>query len=107
VGAAGPPYQVDSEGVLLAVRLTPRAGRSGVDGVTVEPDGRAVLRLRIAAAPVEGAANEALIRWLSDQLRMRKSDVRLIAGDKARLKRLRLLGDGAEIAERIDTLIVS
>ena len=105
MSAAERPYQIDADGVLLAVRLTPRAGRSGIDGVTIEPDGRAVLRLRIAAPPVDGAANEALIRWLAGALKLRKAEVRLISGETGRLKRLRLFGDGAGIARRLEAAL--
>jgi uncharacterized protein (TIGR00251 family) len=99
------PYSVDGEGLILAVRLTPRAGRNGVDAVTIEPDGRPVLRLRIAAPPVDGAANAALVAWLASALKLRKAQVRLLAGETGRLKRLRLNGDGMELAALLEALI--
>jgi uncharacterized protein len=92
---------------VLVVRLTPRAGRSGVDAVTVEPDGRSVLRLRIAAPPVDGAANAALIAWLASALKLRKADVRIAAGETGRLKRLALTGDAAALVARLEALIAS
>lgn len=95
------PFHVTPEGVRLAVRLTPRAGRDGVDGVALSPDGSAHLKLRLAAAPVEGAANAALIAFLAKALDLRKSDITLVAGEKARLKRLAITGDGPELARRL------
>lgn len=92
---------------MLVVRLTPRAGRSGVDAVTVESDGRSVLRLRIAAPPVDGAANAALIAWLASALKLRKADVRIAAGETGRLKRLALTGDAAALVARLEALIAS
>jgi uncharacterized protein YggU (UPF0235/DUF167 family) len=95
------PWQVTSEGLRLVVRLTPRAGRDGVDGVATTPDAGTHLRLRLSAPPVEGAANAALIAFLAKALDLRKSDIRLLAGERARVKRLLLAGDGAELARRV------
>jgi uncharacterized protein len=65
----------------FGVRLTPRGGADRVDGVL---DG--VLRVRVAAPPVEGAANEALLRLLAAELGIPRRDVRLIAGAAGRAK---------------------
>lgn len=95
------PFRIVPDGLRLAVRLTPRASRDGVDGVKAAPDGSLHLQLRLAAPPVEGAANEALIAFLAKSLKLRKSDVTLVAGERARLKRVALRGDGAELARRV------
>jgi uncharacterized protein len=95
------PFSVTPDGLRLAVRLTPRAGRDGVDGVVLSPDGSAHLKLRLAAPPVEGAANAALIAFLAKALDLRKSDITLLAGDKSRLKRLAIAGDGPALARRL------
>ena len=70
--------------VRFAVRLTPRAAVDRVDGVT---DG--VLRARVGAPAVEGAANNALIR-----LGVARSDVRIVAGAASRQKLV--VVDGAD-----------
>lgn len=95
------PFSFDSDGVRLAVRLTPRASRTALDGVIAGSDGRPALRVRIAAPPVEGAANIALIEFLAAGLRLRKADVVVLAGESARLKMLHLSGDGPVIAARL------
>jgi uncharacterized protein YggU (UPF0235/DUF167 family) len=91
--------------LVLTVRLTPRASRDGLDGVRVEADGRPVLGLRVTAAPVDGAANAALIAFVARNLGLRRGDVALVAGDTARIKRLRLSGDPNRLAARIDDWI--
>jgi uncharacterized protein YggU (UPF0235/DUF167 family) len=68
--------------VRFAVRLTPRGGRDAIDGVG--DDG--VLRVRVAAPPVEGAANEALCRLLARALDMAPGDVRIVGGASGRRK---------------------
>ena len=65
----------------FAVRLTPRAGSNRVDGV-VEGD----LHARVSSPAVEGAANNALVRLLAEDLGIAKRDVRIVAGATGRRK---------------------
>ena len=89
------------DGGELLVRVTPRASRSGLAGVVDLPDGRRALAARIAAPPVDGAANAALVDLLARSLSLRKSDVRILSGDGSRLKRVRLDGEPASILARL------
>jgi uncharacterized protein len=75
--------------VRFAVRLTPRAAVDRVDGVI---DG--VLRARVGAPAVEGAANNALIRLIAEELGVPRSDVRIVAGATSRQKLV--VVDGAD-----------
>ena len=70
----------------ITVRLTPRAGRDAVDGWATPSADQALLRVRVAAAPVDGAANEALIRLLAKSLRVPPSAIHIAAGAAARTK---------------------
>ncbi|MFO1012946.1 MAG: DUF167 family protein [Caulobacteraceae bacterium] len=74
------------------VRLTPRAGVDRVEGWASDEKGRPILKIKVAAAPVDGAANAALIALLAKTLRVPKSAVRLLAGETARIKRLEIAG---------------
>jgi uncharacterized protein YggU (UPF0235/DUF167 family) len=76
----------------LAVRVTPRGGRDGIDGWAQDPAGRPYLRVRVCAAAADGAANAALIALLSKALGRPKGDVSIISGETARLKRLEIVG---------------
>ncbi|HEV7605062.1 MAG TPA: DUF167 domain-containing protein [Candidatus Limnocylindrales bacterium] len=67
--------------VRFAVRVTPR---SAVERVEDAPDG--VLRVRVMAPAVEGAANASLIRLLADELGIARRDVRIVAGGSSRQK---------------------
>jgi len=95
------PVTPIAKGVRLAVRLTPRASREGVDGVVEGPDGRRMLQLRLSAPPVDGAANAALVAFVAKALRLRKSEVAIVSGEKARLKLLELSGDPEDLAARV------
>lgn len=80
--------------VRFAVRLTPRGGRDAIDGVG--DDG--VLRVRVAAPPVDGAANEALCRLLARALDVAPGDVRVVAGAGGRRKVVEAEADQARVA---------
>jgi uncharacterized protein (TIGR00251 family) len=87
------PWSTTSGGVLLAVRLTPKGGRDAVDGIETLADGRAVLKARVRSAPVDGAANTALIALIAKTVGVPRSAVNFVAGETARIKRLRIAGD--------------
>ena len=74
-------------GVELLVLVQPRASRTKVLG---EHDGR--LKIALAAPPVDGEANAALVEFLADELDVRKADVELLDGDTNRRKRLLVRG---------------
>lgn len=99
--SGGRPWRAGPDGLELAVRLTPRGGRAGIEGV-MEQDGMACLRVRVSAPPVDGAANKALILFLAKTLGVARSDISFIAGERARIKRLRIAGD--EVAARLEAL---
>jgi uncharacterized protein (TIGR00251 family) len=82
------------EGVVLTVRVQPRAARSEIVDVR---DG--LIRIRLAAAPVDGAANAALLELLAEALSVRKRDVTLISGDTSRSKRVLVKSLRVEEAE--------
>ncbi|MCE5238629.1 DUF167 domain-containing protein [bacterium] len=71
----------------LSIRVTPRAGRDECVG---EHDG--AIKVKLAAAPVKGAANKALLALLSKRLGVPKCDLEIVGGETARLKRLRIEG---------------
>ena len=97
-----PPWRETDDGLEVFVRLTPRGGSARIDGITAD-GGQACLRVRVAAPPVEGAANAALVAYLAKALGLPRSAVTLVAGDRARLKRLRLRGD--DLPDRLRDLI--
>ena len=79
-------------GVEIDVRVIPRAGKSAIAG---ERDGR--MLIRVAAPPVEGAANDAIIELLAKLLDCPRRAVRIVSGEKSRSKRIAV--DGLTAAE--------
>jgi uncharacterized protein (TIGR00251 family) len=78
-------------GVVLEVLVQPRASRTRVVGVH---DGR--LKVQLAAPPVDGEANAALVEFLADALAARRSDVSIERGDTGRRKTVRVSGVTAQ-----------
>ena len=76
----------------LPVRLTPGAAVDRIDGWDVDADGRAVLKVRVRARPVEGEANAALIKLLAKALGVPKSAVSLDRGGQSRTKMISITG---------------
>jgi hypothetical protein len=92
----------DNDGrVTFEVIVQPRAGRSQVVG---ERDG--ALKIKIAAPPVEGQANDECERFLANVLGLRRSDIEIVSGATSRKKLIRLSGlNGAEFAARLAILL--
>jgi uncharacterized protein (TIGR00251 family) len=81
--------------VLLRLRVQPRASLEAVAGVTAD-----TIRLRLTAPPVDGAANEALIRFLAGSLKVPRSAVELVSGRTGRTKLVAVAGISVEEAAR-------
>jgi uncharacterized protein (TIGR00251 family) len=78
--------------VILNVRVQPRASRNAVDG-----EWQGALKVRLTAPPVDDKANEALRAFLGEVLRIPKSAVRILAGERGRTKRIEIQGVTARL----------
>jgi len=87
-----PPYlRVQPDGLLLSVKLQPRASANEI-GEALGNE----LRIKVTAPPVDAAANEALVKLLAQQLNCPRNRVDLIRGHTSRHKTLKLYGLAAE-----------
>ncbi len=77
--------------LILTVRVVPRASKSEIMG---EHDG--ALKIRIAAPPVDGAANQELIKVLARFFEVAKSAIEIISGETSTTKRVRIKGANAQ-----------
>ncbi len=81
------PLSAGYGGTMFAVRVVPRAGRTGLAGTRGD-----ALLVRLAAAPVDGAANDALTEFLADLFDRPKRDVSIVSGHASRDKRVAVAG---------------
>jgi uncharacterized protein (TIGR00251 family) len=82
------PYLVKDGRVLFKVHVVPGSSRSEIAGSQNDS-----MRVRVAARPQEGAANEELIRILAKTFKVSKSSVRIVSGLRARAKRVSIAGE--------------
>ena len=99
------PYSRHTDHMRLAVRLTPNAGRNGVEGIETSAGGEAYLKARVTAVPEDGKANKALILLLADTLRLPKSSISIVSGETARKKILRIDGDPEDLEKRLEKFL--
>ena len=92
-------YREDSTGVTFAVRVVPRALRSEVAGLH---DG--ALRIRVAAPPVEGAANRELVKFLAKRFKVPRAAISLVSGTNSKNKIIRIASPGAATREELSRL---
>lgn len=89
------------DGAAITVVAVPRSGVTAID----RRNGDAV-RIRLAAPPVDGAANAVLLRYLADRLGLPRSRLRLLAGAASRRKRVVVGGlSAAEVVDRLRPLL--
>ena len=77
-----------SAGVVVTLRVTPRASRDAVGDV----DDEGALRVRVTAAPADGAANKAVLGLMARTLHVPRSALSIVSGASSRHKRLRIEG---------------
>ncbi|MBR6411559.1 MAG: YggU family protein [Alphaproteobacteria bacterium] len=97
-------YSQNKNQLILTVRVSPNARRSGFDGLWDE-----ALKVALFAPPVDGKANEALIKFLSDFFAVRKSAIEILSGTTSRMKRVSLAfqteSDATRAAEKLKDIL--
>ena len=96
-GSETGPVSSTPGGVRIRLHVQPRASRTEAAGLH-----GGALKVRLAAPPVDGVANEALVRWIAEQLGVARADVALTAGAGSRAKTVEVSGtDPASVRRRL------
>ncbi len=90
-----------ADGVRLQVRLTPKGKKNAINNPVEEADGTLALKISVTAVPEKGKANAALIKLLSKEWKLAKSEIEILAGDLNRHKTLLLKGDTETLKQRL------
>lgn len=99
--AAHSPFSATNDGVRVRIRLSPRASRHAIAGIVEDGSGGALLKVAVTAAPVDGAANEALLALLARTWRLPKRALSIVAGASDRTKTILVTGDPQALLTRL------
>lgn len=82
--------------VVFSVKVVTRANKNEIVGLEAD-----TIKVRLSAPPVEGRANEALIRFLADEFNVARTSVEIVSGQTSHRKRVRVRGIRPDRVERI------
>ena len=81
------PFQKSKKGITLKIKVEPRSSRKGIAGSIGD-----IIKIKLHAPPVGGAANEELIEVLSEELGIKKRAIKIISGQSLRNKVIEIEG---------------
>jgi uncharacterized protein (TIGR00251 family) len=85
----------------IAIKVTPRSAKPGIGGWRAGADGREELEVRVAEAPADGAANDAVVKLLAKAFGLSRSEVSIVAGHSSRHKRVGVPFNLDEVRRRL------
>ena len=98
------PWRYSTQGISVALRVTPRSGRDGIDGLETLANGRTVVKVRVRAIADGGEANRAVTELIAKALGVPKAKVRILSGTTSRHKQIAVDGDPAKLGESLRKL---
>jgi uncharacterized protein (TIGR00251 family) len=98
------PWRYSTDGISVALRVTPRGGRDDIDGIETLSDGRSVVKVRVRAIADGGEANRAVTELLAKVLGVPKGRVKILSGATSRLKQVAIGGDPRQLGETLRQL---
>ncbi len=98
------PWRYSTEGISVALRVTPRGGRDDIDGIETLANGRSVVKVRVRAIAEGGEANRAVTELLAKALGVPKRCVRVLSGTTSRQKQVAVDGDPTKLGDTLRKL---
>ena len=98
------PWRYSTQGISVALRVTPRGGRDDIDGLETLANGRTVVKVRVRAIAEGGEANRAVVELLAKALGVPKANVRILSGATSRLKQIAVDGDPVKLGDTLRKL---
>jgi uncharacterized protein (TIGR00251 family) len=99
------PCKSTAEGILLFLRVTPRAGTDRIAGLWQDADGKMSLQVKVRTQPEKGKANEAVIALLAESFGLPRSALSVMSGGTSRLKTIRIDAPPRKIEQTLRSLI--
>src|SRR5213079_2099502 len=98
------PWRYSTEGISVALRVTPRGGRDGIDGIETLANGRSVVKVRVRAIAEVDEANRAVTGLLAKALGVPRTSIKILSGTTSRLKQVAVDGDPKSLGETMRKL---
>ncbi|MBR1209565.1 DUF167 domain-containing protein [Bradyrhizobium sp. JYMT SZCCT0180] len=98
------PWRYSTEGISVALRVTPRGGRDDIDGIETLANGRSVVKVRVRAIAEGGEANRAVMELMAKALGVPKAKVKIQSGVTSRLKQIAVDGDPKSLGDSLRRL---
>jgi uncharacterized protein (TIGR00251 family) len=95
------PWRYSTDGISIALRVTPRGGRDDMEGIETLANGRSVVKVRVRAIADGGEANKAVTELLAKALRVPKASVKILSGATSRLKQVAVDGDPKSLGDAL------
>lgn len=100
-----PLWRPVSDGVVLEVRVIPKASANAVQGLHESSDGVLSLKVKVRAQPEQGKANAGVIEVLSKALKVPKSRFEVVSGSTQPRKSLLIRGEASDITKKLEKLL--
>lgn len=94
--------RLTAEGIIVSVRLTPKASANAVQGLAPNATGGEALKIQVTAVPEGGKANQALIKLLSKEWKIAKSRLEIVSGAAERNKSVLVRGAPKDLQNRLE-----
>jgi len=101
-GATAPLFTKDSEGLKVALRLTPGVGKTCISGIVADEKGNLGLKASVTTPSESGKANTALIKLLAKAWRLPKTSLSIVSGAASRSKTVLIAGGGEALRGRLE-----
>ena len=95
------PWRYSTDGISVALRVTPRGGRDDIDGIETLTNGRSVVKVRVRAIADGGEANRAVTELMAKVLGVPKARVKILSGMTSRIKQVAVDGDPKILGETL------
>ncbi len=95
-------FEILTDGIVFRVRLTPNSSVCKENGWWVSPEGDEYLKINVISVPEKGKANQELVKFLSKNLKVAKSNFKIISGELDRYKKILISGNVSELEDRLN-----
>lgn len=85
--------------VIFNIKVSPGSSKSAFSGIET-----GILKIKLNSPPVDGKANEECVRLLSKALKVSKTSITILSGEKSKLKRIQVSGDVREIVSKLEEI---